>query len=155
MALIIYGINHKTMTTSITKCRLCFQNWDFLKLETFFLKCRLFSKWRQGDYILIQSLLWWPRSPSATSSQKRPEDQMHFVFSVNYISMLDMGAVAYSSTPVDLVLFMCHISIGKFKIFIIGYNWYCEESVRGDWVYIPNLRWAQRNELKCNWTQNS
>ena len=28
---------------------------------------------------------------------------MHFVFSVNYISILNMGAVAYSSTPVDLV----------------------------------------------------
>ena len=79
MALIINGIKHKTMTTSITKCILCFQNSDFLKLETFFLKCRLFSKWRQGNYILIQSLLWWSMSPSATSSQKRPK--CIFIFS--------------------------------------------------------------------------
>ena len=36
---------------------------------------------------------------------------MHFVFAVNYISILDIGAVAYSSTPVDLVLL---VSIVKF-----------------------------------------
>ena len=30
---------------------------------------------------------------------------MHFAFSLNHISILDMGAVAYSSTPVDLVSF--------------------------------------------------
>ena len=114
MALIINGIKHKTMTTSITKCILCFQNSDFLKLETFFLKCRLFSKWRQGNYILIQSILWWPRSPSAISSQKAPKAKMRFVFSVIYISILNMGAVAYSSTPVDLVFQVLGIILKKY-----------------------------------------
>ena len=31
---------------------------------------------------------------------------MHFAFSLNHISILDMGAVAYSSTPVDLVFLL-------------------------------------------------
>ena len=35
--------------------------------------------------------------------KKDPKAKMHFVFSVNYISILNMGAVAYSLTPVDLV----------------------------------------------------
>ena len=33
MALITYGINHKMMTTSITKCRLSFQNLDYFKMK--------------------------------------------------------------------------------------------------------------------------
>ena len=35
--------------------------------------------------------------------KKDPKSKMHFAFSLNHISILDMGAVAYSSTPVDLV----------------------------------------------------
>ena len=42
---------------------------------------------------------------------------MHFVFSADYISILDMGAVAYSSTPVDLVIVQFHTSLDHW-----GYN---------------------------------
>ena len=35
--------------------------------------------------------------------KKDPKAKMRFVFSANYVSILNMGAVAYSSTPVDLV----------------------------------------------------
>ena len=96
------------MALIIKQWWLQWKNVDFLKKETFFLKCRLFSKWRQGNYILILSILW---SPSAISSQKSPKAKMCFVFSVIYISILNMGAVAYSSTPIDLVLWTTAIDI--------------------------------------------